>query len=121
METIESAIWVSSVYDQGGEGSVRGFEYDGLSPTQQYCLSGSAICAEAQAGGKDVITGTVEFDRDLPRDFGLAFFFYYGNAFNHFGPQEQAGPIEWAQSTQWPRGILRHVSAKPAPADANAR
>ena len=74
----------------GGEGSVRGFEYDGLSPTQKYCLSGSQICAEAQAGGKDVITGTVEFDRDLPRNFGLAFFFDYGNAFNHFGPQEQS-------------------------------
>jgi translocation and assembly module TamA len=74
----------------GGEGSVRGFEYDGLSPTQKYCLSGSTICAEAQAGGKDVITGTVEFDRDLPRNFGLAFFFDYGNAFNHLGSQEQA-------------------------------
>ncbi|MFZ0501977.1 MAG: BamA/TamA family outer membrane protein [Steroidobacteraceae bacterium] len=74
----------------GGEGSVRGFEYDGLSPTQKYCLSGSQICAEAQAGGKDVITGTVEFDRDLPRNFGLAFFFDYGNAFNHLGSQQQA-------------------------------
>ena len=74
----------------GGEGSVRGFEYDGLSPTQRYCLSGSAICAEAQAGGKDVITGTVVFDRDLPRNFGLALFFDYGNAFNHVGSQEQA-------------------------------
>ncbi|HEY6516627.1 MAG TPA: BamA/TamA family outer membrane protein [Steroidobacteraceae bacterium] len=73
----------------GGEGSVRGFEYDGLSPTQKYCLSGSQICAEAQAGGKDVITGTVEFDRDLPRNFGIAFFFDYGNAFNHFGSQAQ--------------------------------
>ena len=74
----------------GGEGSVRGFEYNGLSPTQQYCLSqNSAICAEAQAGGKDVITGTVEFDRDLPRNFGIAFFFDYGNAFNHFGAQKQ--------------------------------
>jgi translocation and assembly module TamA len=74
----------------GGEGSVRGFEYNGLSPTQKYCLSGSTICAEAQAGGKDVITGTVEFDRDLPRNFGLAFFFDYGNAFNRFGTQNQA-------------------------------
>ncbi|MGH8298678.1 MAG: autotransporter assembly complex protein TamA [Steroidobacteraceae bacterium] len=74
----------------GGEGSVRGFEYNGLSPTQKYCLSGSSqICAEAQAGGKDVITGTVEFDRDLPRNFGLAFFFDYGNAFNHFGTQKR--------------------------------
>jgi translocation and assembly module TamA len=74
----------------GGEGSVRGFEYDGLSPTQKYCLSGSQICAEAQAGGKDVITGTVEFDRDLPRNLGIALFFDYGNAFNHLGPQQQA-------------------------------
>jgi translocation and assembly module TamA len=73
----------------GGEGSVRGFEYNGLSPTQKYCLSESSICAEAQAGGKDVITGTVEFDRDLPRNFGLALFFDYGNAFNHFGSQIQ--------------------------------
>ena len=73
----------------GGEGSVRGFEYDGLSPNQKYCLSGSTICAEAQAGGKDVFTGTVEFDRDLPRSFGLALFFDYGNAFNHLWRQEQ--------------------------------
>jgi translocation and assembly module TamA len=73
----------------GGEGSVRGFEYDGLSPNQKYCLSGSAICVEAQAGGKDVITGTVEVDRDLPRNFGLAMFFDYGNAFNHLWRQEE--------------------------------
>jgi translocation and assembly module TamA len=75
----------------GGEGSVRGFEYNGLSPTQEYCTSGSPhICDEAQAGGKDVFTGTVEFDRDLPRNFGVAAFFDYGNAFNHFGPQVNA-------------------------------
>ena len=74
----------------GGEGSVRGFEYNGLSPTQKYCVSGTQICAEARAGGKDVFTGTVEFDRDLPRNFGLAFFFDYGNAFNHLGSQKQA-------------------------------
>ena len=34
-----------------------------------------------------MITGTVEFDRDLPRNFGVAAFFDYGNAFNHFGAQ----------------------------------
>jgi translocation and assembly module TamA len=72
----------------GGEGSVRGFEYNDLSPMQQYCVSGTPICDYAKAGGKDVITGTVEFDRDLPRHFGIAAFFDYGNAFNHFGSQE---------------------------------
>jgi translocation and assembly module TamA len=77
----------------GGEGSVRGFEYNELSPTQKYCLSGTQgtqICDFAKAGGKDLITGSVEFDRDLPRNFAIATFFDYGNAFNHFGRQEQA-------------------------------
>jgi translocation and assembly module TamA len=36
-------------------------------------------------GGKDLITGTVEVIRDLPRNFGVATFFDYGNAFDHFG------------------------------------
>lgn len=71
----------------GGEGSVRGFAYNDLSPTQQYCLAGNQVCDIAKAGGKDVITGTVEIDRDLPRNFGVAAFFDYGNAFNHFGAQ----------------------------------
>jgi translocation and assembly module TamA len=74
----------------GGEGSVRGYAYNDLSPTQQYCLPGTAICDLAKAGGADVITGTVEFDRDLPRNFGVAAFFDYGNAFNHFG-----APLEY--------------------------
>ena len=71
----------------GGEGSVRGFAYNDLSPTQQYCPRTTEVCDLAKAGGKDVITGTVEFDRDLPRNFGIAAFFDYGNAFNHFGAQ----------------------------------
>ena len=78
----------------GGEGSVRGFAYNDLSPTQQYCanFSGTVICdPKAKAGGKDVITGTVEFDRDLPRTFGVAAFFDYGNAFNHFGTRLEYG------------------------------
>jgi translocation and assembly module TamA len=71
----------------GGEGSVRGFAYNDLSPTQQYCTSDNTVCDQAKAGGKDVFTGTVEFDRDLPRNFGIAAFFDYGNAFNHLGAQ----------------------------------
>ena len=82
----------------GGEGSVRGFEYNSLSPVQTFYAAGrfnvggtTYGCAgqgcplqPVQAGGKDVITGTVEIDRDLPRKFGLAVFFDYGNAFNSF-------------------------------------
>ncbi|MGH8294787.1 MAG: autotransporter assembly complex protein TamA [Steroidobacteraceae bacterium] len=71
----------------GGEDSVRGFAYNDLSPTQQYCLAGNQVCDLAKAGGKDVITGSVEIDRDLPRNFGVAAFFDYGNAFDHLGEQ----------------------------------
>ena len=80
----------------GGEGSVRGFAYNDLSPTQNFCenvvspgISRQECVLNQKAGGKDLLTGSVEFDRDLPRNFGVAFFFDYGNAFNHFGSQEQ--------------------------------
>ena len=89
----------------GGEGSVRGFEYNSLSPTQTFyaeqsslpCRNGTIVgpgggsgktdyrCPfSAQAGGKDLITGTVEIDRDLPRNLAIAAFFDYGNAFDSF-------------------------------------
>ncbi|HEV2443830.1 MAG TPA: BamA/TamA family outer membrane protein [Steroidobacteraceae bacterium] len=91
----------------GGEGSVRGFSYNDLSPLQNVCedvvskgIPAREECVLNQkAGGKHLITGSVEFDRDLPRNFGVAVFFDYGNAFNHFGRQDQTinttqGPIE---------------------------
>ncbi len=81
----------------GGDNSVRGFAYNDLSPTQTVCLkdangnpillsaTGQCSTATVKVGGKDLITGTVEVIRDLPRNFGVATFFDYGNAFNHFG------------------------------------
>jgi len=72
---------------------VRGFAYNDLSPTQM-----THVCAAygkdgihcdtftyIKVGGKDVITGTVEVVRDLPKNLGLATFFDYGNAFDRFG------------------------------------
>ncbi len=44
----------------------------------------SCPMAPQQAGGEDMISGTVEIDRDLPHNFGIAAFFDYGNAFNSF-------------------------------------
>ena len=94
----------------GGEGSVRGFAYNDLSPLQNICeyvvskgVPAREECVLNQkAGGKDLVTGSVEFDRDLPRNFGVAVFFDYGNAFNHFGREDQTintaeGPIEVKQ------------------------
>jgi translocation and assembly module TamA len=35
-------------------------------------------------GGRDLITGSVELERDLPRNFGVAVFLDGGNAVDHF-------------------------------------
>jgi translocation and assembly module TamA len=81
----------------GGDNSVRGFAYNSLSPTEDVCApttDGSNLrnadgtcripAGSIKVGGKHVITGTVEVIRDLPRNFGVATFFDYGNAFNRF-------------------------------------
>lgn len=75
----------------GGDNSVRGFAYDELSPVDKLCVKvpvGSptaGTCYEVRDGGKDLITGTFEVIRDIPHNFGIATFFDYGNAFDHFG------------------------------------
>ena len=64
----------------GGDRSVRGFGYDALSPT--------AVAPDGtveRVGGRHLITGTVELERDLPRGLGAAVFFDFGNAFDRFG------------------------------------
>ena len=81
----------------GGDNSVRGFAFDELSPVDTVCAKVPADsptagkCYQIRDGGKDLITGTFEVIRDLPHNFGVATFFDYGNAFNHFGD-----PIEYA-------------------------
>jgi translocation and assembly module TamA len=89
----------------GGDNSVRGFTYNELSPIDAVCkedghgnpilIPGTGKCADQigtmKDGGKDLITGTVEVIRDLPHNFGVATFFDYGNAFNHWGD-----PLEYA-------------------------
>jgi translocation and assembly module TamA len=74
----------------GGDRSVRGFAYDDLSPV--VVIPGSpggpgvpALAARAvKPGGRDLLTGTVEIERDLPHDFGIAAFIDGGNAIDHF-------------------------------------
>jgi translocation and assembly module TamA len=88
----------------GGDNSVRGFAFNDLSPTQDVCtktangkdiLTPQGNCAtvveQIKVGGKHVFTGTVEVIRDLPRNFGVASFFDYGNAFDRFGT-----PLEYS-------------------------
>jgi translocation and assembly module TamA len=82
----------------GGDNSVRGFAYNELSPLEPVCIQNAAgqylrtangscqaVASYIKVGGKEVVTGTVEVIRDLPRNLGVATFFDYGNALNSFG------------------------------------
>jgi translocation and assembly module TamA len=79
----------------GGDRSVRGFGYNDLSPIGEardvfgnviYDTSQTpAVPVLVKVGGRHLITGTVEFERDLPRSLGVAAFFDFGNAIDRFG------------------------------------
>jgi translocation and assembly module TamA len=88
----------------GGDNSVRGFVFNDLSPIDRVCtrdskgpilVPGTNQCLDqlgtVKDGGKDLVTGTVEIIRDLPHNFGVATFFDYGNAFDHWGD-----PLEYS-------------------------
>jgi len=64
----------------GGDRSVRGFGYDALAPTAT-----AADGTVERIGGRHLIAGTVEIERDLPHNLGAAAFFDFGNAFDRFG------------------------------------
>jgi len=69
----------------GGDRSVRGFAYNELSPVQIAVDPVTGVLTQVRTGGRNLLTGTVEVERDLPRSFGLAVFTDFGNAFNRFG------------------------------------
>ncbi len=89
----------------GGEGSVRGFLFDDLSPVEPKvdpannnalvltsqspeCLAQSrppSCLIYLKVGGRDVLTGSIEVVRDIGRSFGVAVFSDFGNAFDTFG------------------------------------
>jgi len=45
----------------------------------------AATLPKERRGGNYLLTGTVEIERDLPRNFGVAAFFDGGNAFDRIG------------------------------------
>jgi translocation and assembly module TamA len=67
----------------GGEGSVRGFAYDDLSPIAQVAVPNGI--AYLKVGGRDVLTGSIEVVRDVTRHIGIAAFSDAGNAFDTLG------------------------------------
>ena len=73
-----SDLPASQRFFAGGEGSIRGFALNEL-----------PINEEGQSdGARNLATGTVEIVRDLPRNFGVAAFTDFGNAFDDFDHPE---------------------------------
>ena len=60
----------------GGDRSVRGYGYEELSPVD---ADGNHV------GGRHLLTGSIELQRALPRNFVAALFVDGGNAVNNFG------------------------------------
>lgn len=71
-----SELPASQRFFAGGERSVRGFGLNELSPKVGE--------EQKSVGGKHLLTGSVEVVRDLPRNFGVAAFYDFGNAFDDF-------------------------------------
>jgi translocation and assembly module TamA len=74
----------------GGDRSIRGFSYDDLSPVSVIPPTINPTTGQpipgvaAKVGARDLLTGTVEIERDLPRNLGIATFFDGGNAVDRF-------------------------------------
>lgn len=87
----------------GGDRSVRGFGFNTLSPRQDQVvldasgqpridpLTGQIDTTSVRTGGKHLVVGSLELERDLPRNFAVAVFTDVGNAFNTFGD-----PLEYS-------------------------
>ena len=63
----------------GGDGSVRGFDYKSLGPVD---INGDVT------GGKNLLTGSLEYEHPIREQWGLALFVDTGNAFNNFSDYE---------------------------------
>ncbi len=59
----------------GGDQSVRGYAYKSLGPRD---AAGNPV------GGKQLLTGSIELERALFKDWGVSLFYDAGNAFNSF-------------------------------------
>jgi translocation and assembly module TamA len=66
---------ISVRFFTGGATSVRGYSYNSLGPTD---ATGSVV------GGKNLLVGSVELERAIGKDWGVALFYDVGNAFNNF-------------------------------------
>jgi translocation and assembly module TamA len=85
-----SELPASQRFFAGGDRSVRGFALDELSPPADPGQH-PANDSNKGVGGEHKVVASVEFERDLPRNFRGAAFFDVGNAFNDWST-----PLEYS-------------------------
>jgi translocation and assembly module TamA len=71
-----SELPASARFFAGGDNSVRGFGLNELSPLDEF---------GKRVGARNLLVGTTEIERDLPKNLRLAVFYDIGNAIDHFG------------------------------------
>jgi translocation and assembly module TamA len=86
-----SQLPASQRFFAGGDRSVRGFATNELSPPLPPGETPSDNNTETSGGGENKIVGSLELERDFPRNFRGAVFFDFGNAFNDWG-----APLEYS-------------------------
>lgn len=87
-----SELPASQRFFAGGDRSVRGFALDELSPPpEQITLPTPIDTSNKGVGGEHKVVGSIEIERDLPRNFRIAAFYDTGNAFNDWST-----PLEYS-------------------------
>ncbi len=66
---------ISVRFFAGGDNSVRGYKYQSLGPQDS---TGKVV------GGRHLVSGTLEIERAIAKDWGIAAFYDTGNAFNNW-------------------------------------
>lgn len=86
-----SKLPASQRFFAGGDRSVRGFALNELSPPLPEDEFPTDYNSETSGGGEHKIVGSLELERDFPRNFRGTVFFDIGNAFNDWST-----PLEYS-------------------------
>jgi translocation and assembly module TamA len=86
-----SKLPASQRFFAGGDRSVRGFALNELSPPLPEDELPTDYNTETSGGGEHKLVGSLEVERDFPRNFRGAVFFDIGNAFNDWST-----PLEYS-------------------------
>lgn len=94
----------------GGDRSIRGYGYQAIGPERQVCdfdPRRPGACDDFVIGGKHLAVASIEFERDIARDWALAGFVDTGNAFNDIGNFEARTGVGFGVRWRSPVGLVR--------------